>query len=653
MLSRHILAISFATLACMVTPGFAAGLNFAADVRPLLQKTCAECHGEKKQKGGVELASIASEGAFIQKPRLLRSAIEQLELGEMPPDDGDLSAPERAKLISGLRQTLAILDSDAPALRDPGPALIHRLSRSEYNRVLRDLFGFEFDAVKIAGIPADSTGRAFDNIAAALQMSPEMLEKYFAAAEAILTELWPEKDVVRKEDWSSKERAKKAKAAADKLGLPSDAGAARQFLASFLRRAWRRPVQTSEVDRLVRVWENAAKQGDLPGALRKALKPILVSPHFLFRTENDAAPAATRALLESGKAVPSQLAAAAARVTDVELASRLSFFIWSSIPDEELLSLAERGELSKPAILEAQVRRMLADARASALTENFLGKWLQLDKLASARPSTEFFPQFNDKLKTAMRAEVETFCNKLREDDRPLLELLSADYTYANEDLARFYGLSGVAGKEPQRVVLKPENHRGGILGMSAILALTSHTSRTSPTLRGKYVLEVLFGTPPQPPPANVSQIDEGKKKNGREAQSFREKLALHAEDPTCAGCHKKLDPLGFGLDNFDAIGGWRPSGPNLDTHAELPGGRKFNGADELKAIVWEKRDPFMRNLIGQTLAFALGRELEYYDEGHITRIKAAMEKKGGKFSSLIVAVAESFPFQYRRDALP
>jgi len=650
MLLRH---LSVPSLVLAAAWPAAAAVPFATDVKPLLQKTCYECHGEKKQKGGVELASMANEGAFIQKPRLLRSAIEQLELGEMPPDDDALAKADRTKLIAGLKQTLALLDSDAPALRDPGPALIHRLSRSEYNRVLRDLFGFEFDAVKIAGIPADSTGRAFDNIAAALQMPPEMLEKYFTATEALLAELWPEKDAIQKDDYSSKERAKKAKAAAMKLGLPADAGAAKQFLASFLRRAWRRPVQSAEVDRYVKVWENAAKDGDLPGALRKALKPILVSPNFLFRIENDATPAAMRVAFDSGKAVASQLAAAAVRVSDIELASRLSFFLWSSIPDEELLSLAERGELSKPAVLEAQTRRMLADARASALTENFLAKWLQLDRLAAARPSTEYFPTFNDKLKTAMRAEVETFCNKLREDDRPVLDLLAADYTYVNEDLARFYGLTGVTGKDPQRVALKPENHRGGILGMGGILALTSHTSRTSPTLRGKYVLDVVLGTPPQPPPANVSQIDEGKKKNGKEAQTFREKLALHAEDPVCAGCHKKLDPLGFGLDNFDAIGAWRATGPNLDTHAELPGGRKFNGADELKAIVWEKRDQFVRNLIGQTLSFALGRELEYYDEGHITRIKAALEKNGGKFDSMIVAVVQSFPFQYRRDALP
>lgn len=640
-------------LIALAIPAVAAPPPYATELRPLLQKSCFECHGDKKQKGGIELASIATEGAFIQKPRLLRSVIEQLEIGEMPPDEDTLSAADRAKLIAGLRQTLALLDADLPALRDPGPALIRRLSRSEYNNVLRDLFGFEFDAVKIAGIPEDSTGRAFDNIAAALQMPPAMLEKYFSAADALLTELWPEKDAFRKDDWSSRERAKKAKAAADKLGLPANADTARTFLASFLRRAWRRPVAPAEVERFVKIWESVAKDGDHTAALRKSLKPILVSPNFLFRIEADSTPAAARTNIDSGKAAASQLAASATRITDIELASRLSFFLWSSIPDDELLTLAGKNELSKPAVLEAQIRRLLADPRARALTDNFLTNWLEIDKLSAARPSTEFYPNFNDKLKTAMRAEVETFCNKLREDDRPVLDLLAAEYTYANEDLARFYGLPGVAGKEPQRVSLKPEHHRGGILGMAGILALTSHTSRTSPTLRGKYVLDVIFGTPPQPPPANVSQIDEGKKKNGKDPRSFREKLDLHAQDATCAGCHKKLDPLGFGLDNFDAIGAWRPSGPNLDTRAELPGGRSFNGSDELKAILWEKRDLFLRNFIGQTLAYALGRELEYYDEGHITRIKSEMEKSGGKFSSLILAVAQSYPFQHRRNAVP
>jgi hypothetical protein len=639
--------------AILLAPCVAAPPPFATELRPLMEKTCFECHGEKKQKGGVEFASITSEGAFIQKPRLLRSAIEQLELREMPPDDDDLPAPERARLVAGLRQTLALLDSDLPALRDPGPSLIRRLSRSEYNNALRDLFGYEFDAVKAAGIPEDSTGRAFDNIAAALLIPPAMLEKYFSAADALLTELWPEKDAVRKDDWSAKERAKKAKAAADRLGPPADAKAARQFLASFLRRAWRRPVLPAEVERFAKIWDASAKDGDFAAALRRSLKPILVSPNFLFRIESDATAAPAHATLDSGQAAPSQLAASAARISDLELASRLSFFVWSSIPDDALLALAEKGELSKPDVLETQVRRLLADPRARALADNFLTKWLELDKLAAARPSTEFFPAFNDKLKSAMRAEVETFCNKLREDDRPILDLLAADYTYANEDLAKFYGFPGITGKEPQRVALRPEQHRGGILGMAGILALTSHSSRTSPTLRGKYVLNVVFGTPPQPPPANVSQIDESKKRNGKDPRSFREKLALHAEDPTCAGCHKKLDPLGFGLDNFDAIGAWRPPGPELDTRAELPGGRKFNGADELKAIVWEKRDLFLRNLIGQTLSYALGRELEYYDEGHITRIKADLEKNGGKFSSLILAVTKSFPFQNRRNAVP
>ena len=272
--------------------------------------------------------------------------------------------------------------------------------------------------------------------------------------------------------------------------------------------------------------------------------------------------------------------------------------------------------------------------------------------MSEARPSTEFFPGFNDQLKTAMRAEVEAFCDHLRTADRPVLDLLSCDYSFLNDALAKVYGIEGVAGKETRQVAMPPSSHRGGVLGMGAVLAATSHTNRTSPTKRGKWVLDVIFGNPPPPPPANAGTFkDEDKHK--KEPKDFREKLAQHASDPSCAGCHAKMDPLGFGLDNFNAIGEWRPTSADLNTSGVLVDGTKFDGVEGLKEVLWAKREQFVRNMIGQMLAYALGRELDYYDEGQITRIKREADQNGDKLSALILGIVQSYPFQYRRLAEP
>jgi hypothetical protein len=250
-----------------------------------------------------------------------------------------------------------------------------------------------------------------------------------------------------------------------------------------------------------------------------------------------------------------------------------------------------------------------------------------------------------------MLEEAKDFCENLRKEDRSVLDLLECDYTFVNAELAKHYGIGGVTSKEFRRVALKPEDHRGGILGMGAILASTSHTFRTSPTQRGRWVLDVVFGTPPPPPPANAGKFKD--EKAGKEPKDFREKLAQHASDETCAGCHRKMDPLGFGLDNYDAVGQWRATSAELDTKGELPTGEHFDGVPELKQVIWKRRDEFVRNLAGQMLTFALGRQLEYFDEGQITRIRNSMDRNGESFSSLILGVVNSYPFQNRRAADP
>ncbi len=302
--------------------------------------------------------------------------------------------------------------------------------------------------------------------------------------------------------------------------------------------------------------------------------------------------------------------------------------------------------------LELETRRLLMDPRAKALTENFFFRWLSLDKLPTARPSTEFFPTFNADVRKAMSDEAAMFLDRLRTEDRGIVELLDSDYAYLNEDLAKYYGVPDVAGKEFRRVALKPEYHRGGLIGMGSILAINSHTSRTSPTLRGKWILDALFGAAPPPPPANAGMIkEEGGK--GKEVKSFREQLARHAQQASCVACHRKMDPLGFALDNYNAAGVWRDDdqGRPIDNSGTLPDGRVIHGAADLKQVILDRKRQFVRHMIEESLTYALGRELDYFDDRAIDAIEARLERDGHRFSSLILGIVESFPFQYRRGA--
>lgn len=294
---------------------------------------------------------------------------------------------------------------------------------------------------------------------------------------------------------------------------------------------------------------------------------------------------------------------------------------------------------------------MLSDPKARAFTDNFATQWLQIRKLTEARPSTDFFPTFTTSLREAMYDEATTFFDMLRQEDRSILDLLDSDYTYINEELAKHYNLPNVAGKQTRLVRLKPEDHRGGLLGMGAVLALTSHTYRTSPTLRGKWILDVLFGTPPPPPPPGVSVIEDEQKKQ-KSGETFRELLAQHARRPACAGCHSKMDPLGFALESYDAIGRWRTDlgGKPLDTSAQLPTGEKLQGAQELKRLVVRRQEAFVRNMAERTLSYAIGRELVATDEPTVAQINADLKKNDHRFSALIRAVVKSVPFQYHRN---
>ena len=600
--------------------------GFAGTVRPLLRAYCVRCHNRSEREGGVDLASLRRAGDARRV--LWKRAARRIAAHEMPPDDArQPTRAEKAVLLAWMKGAADFVERD-PARQDPGPSALRRLTRTEYQNTVRDLLGVHFDASAAVGMPADNAGEGrFENLAANLPLSDALTEKYFAAAEAIADKVFA--------PGGEGDRARRLLFVARPGPKLAERDAARRVLAGLARRAYRRPPSKEDLARLLRFYDKARAGGaPFEQAVRAVLKPVLVSPRFLFRVEQDR---------------PGRLAAA---VDAHELAVRLSYFLWASMPDALLMKDADAGTLAEPAVLRKQVRRMLADGRARALTEVFGLRWLQVDALAKARPSTEFFPAFTHDLRRAMRDEVALFLDHLRTEDRSVLELLDADHTFANETLARHYGIAGVKGREMRKVALKPEHHRGGLLGMAAPLALTSHTSRTSPTQRGKYVLEVVFGTPPPPPPPNVPPLPDKPAKGGKkEPRTLREQLAAHAAQPSCAACHKKIDPLGFALDNYDAIGAWRDKdrGKPLDVAGTLPDGTKVDGVAGLKKAVLARKAEFARNLAGKMLEYALGRELDDGDEAAVRDVHEAMEKGGHRFSALIEGVAGSVPFRQRR----
>jgi cytochrome c553 len=611
------------------------GTAFASAEEPakLVAARCVRCHNPEKRKGGVDL-TLLTKPDFAAQRKLLRRALEQIESRAMPPaEQPPLTDAERTAVVRWGRQGLAKSEPTDPALRDPGPALVRRLNRTEYNRTLHDLVGLEFDVASAVGMPDDSSALAFDNFAEALNVSPVLMEKYFTGADLLLEELFrvPTDDKRRIE---RRAVLQKIVVARPGWGIPPTA-AARFTAEEFLPRAFRRPVEKSEVDRYVRLFEIESAKRDFDAAIRVMLKAALVSPHFLLRIEHDRPELGT-------KSYP---------LADQELAVRLSYFLWSSMPDAELFDLAAKKKLSDPDIYRAQVKRMLADPKAAALTENFAGQWTRIRKLDDARPTIEFFPSFTPRLKRSMTAEVLMFFDALRKEDRSVLDLLDADYTFVDDELARHYGIKDVKGEEMRKVSLKDENHRGGLASMAGVLAMTSHTNRTSPTLRGKWVLETIFGDPPEPPPANVGQITE-EKGSGKEVKTFRELLQRHANEASCMGCHKKIDPLGFGLENFDPIGRWRPSGgpQKIDASGTLPSGEKFNGPAELRKIFMVRKADFVRNLAEQMVTYSLGRDVADRDEAALAEITTRLKSHEYRFSEWVLAVCESYPFRWRRN---
>ncbi len=359
---------------------------------------------------------------------------------------------------------------------------------------------------------------------------------------------------------------------------------------------------------------------------------LLVNPQFLFRIEPDPPH------VPAGTVYP---------ISDVELASRLSFFLWSSIPDDELLDQAERGALHRPEVLQQQVRRMLLSKRSRSLVTNFAGQWLHLRNLDSVYPDMRLFPDFDDNLRQAMRSETELFLESILREDRSVLDLLSANDTYVNERLARHYGIPGVCGSRFRRVLLDENSHRGGLLRHASILTVTSYATRTSPVIRGHWVLKNLLGTPPPPPPPNVPALTE----NAVAASlPIRQRLAQHRADPNCASCHDRMDPVGFSLENYDAIGRWREleAGQSVDASGSLPDGSGFVGVEGLEQALLKRPELFVTALVEKLLTYALGRGVDHRDAPAVRRIVRDARADDYRFSALVLGIANSPPFQMR-----
>ena len=412
---------------------------------------------------------------------------------------------------------------------------------------------------------------------------------------------------------------------------------ATKILSTLTRRAYRRPSTDADVQRLLPFYTAGRSEGGFDRGIQKALERVLVSPQFLFRVERDESKAA---------------AGTPHRISDLELASRLSFFLWSSIPDDELLDAAIAGKLKNPAVLDAQVRRMLADPRSESMVTNFAAQWLYLRDIEAKQPDEVLFPNFDETLRSAFRRETELFLDSILRENRSVLELLTANYTFVNERLAHHYGIPNVQGSWFRRVTLPADSVRGGLLGQGSILTVTSYATRTSPVLRGKWVLENLLASPPPPPPADVPALKTEGAESGK-TLTMRDAMVQHRANPVCAGCHARMDPIGFAMENFDALGKWRDrdSGNRIDASGVLPDGTRFEGMPGLRKMLLDHSGEFVSTVSEKLLMYAVGRNLQYYDEPAVRKIVREAASSNYTFSSLVLGVVKSVPFQMRKNA--
>ncbi len=623
--SRHPLSAFVALAGVCLSSSAEEALRFEADIAPLVKQYCADCHNADTTRGDLNIDRFETTDMVLDSIAVWQRIGKRIQNGEMPPKNSDQPSQEERDRILKWIESLKVDSADCDRLANeesmswfPGYVMSRRLNRMEYQNTLRDLL---FIAIDVADqFPADGAGgEGFDNNGSSLFLSAIQIEKYLEVADRAIEAALPpgttDSPLI---------------AATPGIGR-SPRNAAEAALSEFLARAWRRPAEQEEVTRLADMFSDAYRRGDsYLESLKLAYKAALVSPHFLFLAEPEPPEPGTYAL--GGH----------------PLAARLSYFLWGSMPDAELTALARKGRLQEDDVLRAQVSRMLADPKASALGEMFASQWLGITQLGeTTRPDAERFPEFDDALADMMRAEAALVFHRVFREDRSLIELIDADYTYANDRLAAIYGLDGIEGPD-MRVVDLTDASRGGVLGMAAVLTATSHPLRTSPVLRGKWVLEQLLGDNVPPPPPNAGTLPEDD--HQADGLTLRERMEAHRKNPDCASCHARMDPIGFGLESFDPIGRWRTeqAGQPIDATGELPSGESFDGPVELKQILLARKGEFLRNLSRKMLGYALGRSLTRYDQCVVDDCLKSLQQNDHRSSALVSEIVLSFPFRHR-----
>ena len=585
-----------------------------------IKRYCLECHSGEKPKASLDLSRFDSMDKILSEALLWDDILIRLSQGDMPPKEADLpTLNERSEFLNWVESSLqkAACQSGPHA----GPAVLRRLNRAEYSASVRDLLDIHFDAGE--ALPSDgSGGEGFDNASETLFISPIHAEKYMDAARVAVEYAFADPRSLRRF------------LVAEPDEKTSPEVAARRVIEDFLPRAFRRSIPESEILEYLALFHAAYKADpSFMVAIRLTLQAVLISPKFLFIAEEpnfDSKPH---------------------KVTDHELASRLSYFLWGSLPDDELLKAADEGNLSDSKILQEQFKRMLGSQNSRKVrnfSQNFVEQWLGTRALGREFKPDKSIRGYDSELEGGMKYEPVFFFHEILTENRSLLDLLKADYTYVNRRLARHYRIKGEFREQPKRVQLTDENRRGGLLSMAAVLAVSSYPHRTSPVLRGKWILETILGDPPPPPPPNVPELEESA--SSVSSESLRQRLELHRQNVACAQCHDRIDPLGFGLENYGVLGRWRDKyeGHTVDARGALPDGTTFSGPAELKLALLGRKDQFVRHLTKKMLGYALGRGLTYYDYCAVNSIVDKLRANDYKSHHLLFGIIQSVPFRFK-----
>ncbi len=615
--------------------------EFRRTVRTGLRKHCGSCHNEADKKAGINLEAFDFVVHVVRRGELFEKVVETLENRTMPPPSvSRITNAERDSMIAGIRKVLdrALLDPD------PGPTVMRRLSHREYGYTIQDLIGVEFDGR--AYFPSEASGGAgFDNQGRLLYLTPLLMERYYSAADSILRsakakpEIWKKllPDNYRPNLFRRLLNRIKLRTGSKTIRWKKPVVYARKIIIPFALKAYRRILTAEEEEDLIsffsdvyfQEWQN--KNG-FEVAITTTLKKILIAPSFLFR-------------IEANQPINKPYA-----VNNFELASRLSYLLWSSMPDDSLLTAAYREDLQDSAILTRETKRMMANPKFKRFSQTFAPQWLGIeDILLPAKVDVEKYPSFTTSLKSAMYEEVTEYFHFVFNNGN-LLRLIDSDFSFLNGELAQHYGVSGIEGSEIRKVSLVDQN-RGGVLGMGAILTATSLPGRTSPVLRGQWVLNEMLGVKIPPPPPDVPELTDAKQRVQSELD-LRALLEQHRSPSSCQGCHQKMDGIGFGLENFDAIGRWRTEyaqGIAIDSYGTLEDGTGFEGPAQLKKILLEQQDKFARTFARKLLSYALGRSVEFLDSPALKELSQGLLESDFNGREAMISLVTSYPFRHRR----